>query len=273
MYLQSRPIFSRLPSAFSSIVLEPAGDVALGRLRVGEVAGLVRLDDVVLVRLPDLHPLVADLLGCRAGAGEMLAAGDLRRLAEHAVDAARDQLVVHVADRRAGGEAGGGVALAALGRDPELGDVALLARQLRRPLQVFLGGVGRLCDGGDIAVAFDTKADYRLAGLLDAVDHDLGPAVLDADHDDGGDVRVGAGADQRPEVQVEVFAELQAAIGVRQRHRALDVVGHRLAGGVGEIVQRQDDDVVAHADPAILTPPAPERGVVVFLRDGSAVLL
>ena len=80
----------------------------------------------------------------------------------------------------------------------------------------------------------------------------LGPAVLDADHDDGGDVRIGAGADQRAEMQVEVFAELQPAIGVRQRHRALDVVGHRLAGGVGEIVQRQDDDVVAHADAAVL---------------------
>ena len=37
------------------------------------------------------------------------------------------------------------------------------------------------------------------------------------------------GADQRAEVQVEVGAELQPPVGVRQRHRALDVVRHRLA--------------------------------------------
>ena len=62
-------------------------------------------------------------------------------------------------------------------------------------------------------------------------------------------------------MQVEVLAELQPAIGVRQRHRALDVVGDRLAGGVRQIVERQDDDVVAHADAAVLAPPAHERQV------------
>ena len=72
----------------------------------------------------------------------------------------------------------------------------------------------------------------------------------------GGDVRIGAGADQGAEEQFEVLAELQPAIGVRQRQRALDVVGDRLAGGVRQIVERQDDDVVAHADAAVLAPPA-----------------
>ena len=242
----------------------------------GKVVGLVRLDHVVLVGLPDLHPLLADLLVDRARLGEMLGAGDLGGLAEHAVDAVRDQLVVHVADGRAGGEAGGGVALAALGRDPEIGDVAFLALQFGGPLHVFLGDVGRLRDGGDVAVAFDAEADDRLAGLGDAVDHALGPAVLDADDDDGGDVRIGAGADQRAEMQIEVLAELQAAIGVRQRHRALDVVGDRLAGRVRQVVERQDDDVVAHADAAVLAPPAPERQIriAVLLRTTAfAVLL
>ena len=89
----------------------------------------------------------------------------------------------------------------------------------------------------------------------------LGPAVLDADHDHGGDVGVGAGADQRAEVQIEVGAELQPAVGMRDRQRALDVVGDRLAGRVGEIVERQDDDVVAHADAAVLAPPAAEAQV------------
>ena len=84
--------------------------------------------------------------------------------------------------------------------------------------------------------------------------------VLDADHDHRGDVRVRAGADQRAEVQVEVGAELQPAVRVRQRHRALDVVLDRLRGGVGEVVDRQDDDVVAHADAAVLALVAPEGG-------------
>ena len=68
----------------------------------------------------------------------------------------------------------------------------------------------------------------------------------------GRDVRVRAGADQGAEMQVEILAELQTAVGVRERERALDVVGDRLAGGVREIVERQDHDVVAHADAAVL---------------------
>jgi len=59
-------------------------------------------------------------------------------------------------------------------------------------------------------------------------------------------------------MQFEVFTELQPAVMVRQGHRALDVVGHRLAGGVGQVVQRQDDDMVADADPAIFAAVSPE---------------
>jgi hypothetical protein len=64
-------------------------------------------------------------------------------------------------------------------------------------------------------------------------------------------------------VQVEILAELQAAIGVRDRHRALDVVRHRLAGGVRDVVDGQDDDVVAHADAAVLAAPGVD---VVFAK-------
>ena len=77
----------------------------------------------------------------------------------------------------------------------------------------------------DVAVQLDAEAGHRLAGLGDAVDDALGPAFLDADHHAGGDVWIGAGADDGAEEQVEVFAELQPAIGVRDRQRALDVVG------------------------------------------------
>ena len=47
---------------------QSAGDVALGRLRFGEVVGLVRLDDVVLVGLPDLASTSRRSLGDRARA-------------------------------------------------------------------------------------------------------------------------------------------------------------------------------------------------------------
>ena len=107
------------------------------------------------------------------------------------------------------------------------------------------------------------KPTTGLPVVGDAVDDLLGPAVLDADHDHRGDVRVAAGADQRAEVQVEVGAELQPAVGVRDRHRALDVVGDRLGRGVRQVVERQDDDVVAHADAAVLAPVAQEGGLLV----------
>ncbi len=82
--------------------------------------------------------------------------------------------------------------------------------------------------------------------------------VLDADHHHRGDVRVRARADQRAEVQLEVGAELQPPVRMRQRHRALDVVLHRLRRRVRQVVDRQDDDVVAHADAAVLALVAPE---------------
>ena len=58
-----------------------------------------------------------------------------------------------------------------------------------------------------------------------------------------------------------VGAELQAAVGVRNGQRALDIVRHGLGCGVGQVVQRQDDDVVAHTDAAVLAPVAQEGGV------------
>ena len=82
--------------------------------------------------------------------------------------------------------------------------------------------------------------------------------LLDADHDDRGDVRIAARADQRAEVQVEVGAELQPAVRMRNRQRALDVVRDRFGRGVGQVVDRQDDDVVAHADAAVLAAITPE---------------
>src|SRR6266702_4429552 len=119
-------------------------------------------------------------------------------------------------------------------------------------MHVFLCGLGGEANRLHVAVAFDAERRHGLARFCDPVGDALRPAVLDADHDHGGDVGVGAGADQRSEMQIEVGAELQPSVGMRDGERALDVVRHRVACGVREVVHGQDDDVVAHADAAVL---------------------
>jgi hypothetical protein len=193
---------------------------------------------------------------------DLLAAGQLGRLAEAQVVAQRVQLVEGVAHRRVGAAAAGGVALAALGADPQLVDRAHLALLLARPLHVLACHLAGLHDRRVVAMALDAEAGDRLAGGGDAVDDLLRPAVLDADHHHRRDVRVAAGADQGAEVQFQVGPELQPAVGVRDRQRALDVVRHGLGGRVAQVVQRQHDDVVAHAHAAVLAPVAEEGGVL-----------
>src|SRR5690606_12206882 len=52
----------------------------------------------------------------------------------------------------------------------------------------------------------------------------------------------------------------QAAVGVRQGHGALDVVGDGFGGCVGDVIHGQDDDVVAHAYAPIIAAVSPEGG-------------
>ena len=117
-------------------------------------------------------------------------------------------------------------------------------------------------DGRDVAVALDREARHRLAGLGDAVDDTVWvqpgsmPMTMQA---------ATLGLAPVPimvrKCSSRSCAELQPAVGVRQGDGALDVGGDRLAGGVGDIVERQDGDVVAHADPAVLAPVAPDCAV------------
>ena len=78
---------------------------------------------------------------------------------KHEVVAERMQLVEGVADGRIGAAARGGVGLAALGRDPELGDRAGLALLLARPLHVLARRLRGAHDGVVVAVALDAEAD------------------------------------------------------------------------------------------------------------------
>ncbi len=127
----------------------------------------------------------------------------------------------------------------------------------------FLGLARGVHDGLQIAVLLDGKAGHRLAGRRDAVDDLARPAGLDADDDAGGDIGIGAGADHGAEMQIKILAELQPAIGVRQGHGALDVVANRFAGGIGNVVKRQDDDMVADTDTAVFAPVGMDRCVAV----------
>src|SRR5262249_46674357 len=99
--------------------------------------------------------------------------------------------------------------------------------------------------------ALDRERLDRGARRGDAVGDAARPVGLDADDDGRRDVGVGAGADQRAEGQVKVLAVLEAAVVVGQRHRAGHRAGDALADGVGEVVHRQDHDVVADPDPAV----------------------
>src|SRR5207247_8887814 len=67
-----------------------------------------------------------------------------------------------------------------------------------------------------------------------------------------GDVAVGASADQRSKMHLEIRPKLHPAVRMRDGEPSLDVVRHRLAHGVEEVVHGQDEDVNAHADAAVL---------------------
>ena len=117
-----------------------------------------------------------------------------------------------------------------------------------------------------VAVAFNTKANNRLASLGNAVNNALGPAVFNTDHHDSRHVGVAACADQGLEVQIKVRTELQTAIRVGDGHGAFDGSGNRFGCSVGEVIQGQDDDVVANTDATIVTAITPEGGVFINYR-------
>jgi hypothetical protein len=59
-------------------------------------------------------------------------------------------------------------------------------------------------------------------------------------------------------MQVEVGAELEAAVRVRQGHAALDIVRDSFRRGIGEVVNRQDNDMVAYSNATIRSPVTPK---------------
>ena len=116
----------------------------------------------------------------------------------------------------------------------------------------FLRLAGSAGDGVDLAVLFDAEAGNGLAGLGNAVHHVLGLLFFDADNDDGGNVRVAAGADQGAEVEVKVGTELQTAVRMLDGNGAADVIGNGVASGLGKVVQGQNQHMIANAHAAVV---------------------
>src|SRR5439155_27214750 len=74
---------------------------------------------------------------------------------------------------------------------------------------------------------------------------------LDADDHGGGDIGIAANARQGAEGQLEVFAKLKPPVSVGQGHGALNQRGDTFGGRVGDVIHRQNDDVIADAVAAI----------------------
>src|SRR3546814_2442919 len=82
---------------------EAAGDVALGRLTVGEIAGLVRLDDLVHVGLPGIEELLRNSGLPSPVAEDWLAAGRPELPPEQGGAAEAAELAMKVANGGVGG--------------------------------------------------------------------------------------------------------------------------------------------------------------------------
>ena len=110
----------------------------------------------------------------------------------------------------------------------------------------------RFVNSGDPSLRLESRTNPVTS--RDSFDNPAGPTWLDADHDAGCYVRIAAGANERAEMQLEVFAELQPAVGVRKRQGAFNIVSDCFGAGVGQIVEREDDYVIANADSPVLPP-------------------
>src|SRR5262249_20204066 len=106
-------------------------------------------------------------------------------------------------------------------------------------------------DRSEVPMPFYAETSHRFARLCDLFGDAFGPFGLDADDYGSTDVRVAANTRKRPESQLKILAELQSAISVRQSHGPLYERGHAFSGGIGNVIDRQDNHVIANTKTAI----------------------
>ena len=216
------------------------------------------LDYIFLVGRAGAHEFLSNRGGCCARGCQVFGTGQLRGFAEAAVQTERNEFVIHGAYARARRQSRRRVALAAFGRDPKRRHRAFLAYLRRCPVHELLCFARGRRDGCNIALSFDPESGHRLAGRGDAINNLLCPVGLYADDNARRDIRISAGADYGAKMQLKVCVELQSTVGMRKRNGAMNVRGYRLAGRVGNVVERQDRDVVAYADAAVFAPVCPD---------------
>src|SRR6478609_8030253 len=146
----------------------------------------------------------------------MFRAGQFGSFAE-AGDAADGAVLVNdVSNGGAAREAGGRIRFTAFHGHVKLAQFAFAALPLGGPLHELLGLERSLGGGADVALAFDGETRDRLSGFGDAIDDALRPTRLNANDNGGGNVGIASGTDHRTEKKVEVLAELEPAICMRQ---------------------------------------------------------
>jgi hypothetical protein len=131
--------------------------------------------------------------------------------------------------------------------------IAFTPLEFRGPLHEFHRPVGSLGNRPNIAFALDGEASDRLAGSGDAFGNSLCPTRLDPNHHGSSHIGIASSPCHRPKEQFQILSKLQAPVTVRQSHGALNVVGHGLARGIRDIVNGEDNDMVANADPSVLS--------------------
>jgi hypothetical protein len=55
-------------------------------------------------------------------------------------------------------------------------------------------------------------------------------------------------------MQLQVFAKLQTSVGVRKSQHPFNIIRDGFSAGVGQIVERENDNMIAYADSTVLTP-------------------
>src|SRR4029077_1695120 len=186
-------------------------DIALGRLRLGKIAGLVPFDDF-LIGIEHLQETLANLFGDSAACADEFGASQLRSFTEAGGGPKRIQFIDQVADGWARPQARCGVAFAALRGDEKILFWADLALLFAGPLHKLASLARRVGDSGGVTVAFDGKSGHRFPRFRDAIHDAPRPAGFNADNHAGGNVRIRARPDERAEEEFEIFSKLQAAI-------------------------------------------------------------
>ncbi len=131
-------------------------------------------------------------------------------------------------------------------------------------MDILFGLGARRSDGFKISNLFDRKSCYRLARLGDAVGNHFGPSRLNTDHDDSGNIGIGACANDGAEMQLQICAKLKPPIGMRDCQSSLDVVGNSLTGCIRDVINRQNEHVVSDADAIVLAAPCHDFRVLEF---------